>query len=170
MLDRRNKRYIAVIFFLALMAAMVSVASAESLSRREAIDILIREVILSSPTRDVLMAFGPQQPLTSNDKVEPPDRGFDPRQGTVRAIEKPTWFFWIDDEPDAKFAHPTRYVYIEADQADPRLNNGIIVDFQAWWPMINGKHYLSRDADRFFDCRDKVYGQAPPLDYPPPKK
>lgn len=170
MLKRRTVGLFIGFCCLALMVMIGSTASAEVISRQEAVDILIREVILPSPTRGAMMAFGPQKPLAPGDKIEPPDRGFDPSQGTVRAIEKPTWFFWIDDEPDAKFAHPTRYVYIDANQPDPKVNHGIIVDFQAWWPMINGKHYLSRDADRFFDCPDKVYGQAPPLDYKPPKK
>ena len=169
-MERKCSRFLVGICCITLIATMASHAMAEPLSRKEAIDILVREVILPSPTKSVLMVFGPQQPLISKDRVEPPAEGWDPRQGTVRTLEKPTWFFWIDDEPDAKFAHPTRYVYIEADHPEPKVNDGIIVDFQAWWPMINGKHYLSRDADRFFDCPDLVYGSPPPLDYTPPGK
>jgi hypothetical protein len=170
MINRQCTRFRTSLYCIAFVVIMVTPAAAEPLSRQEAIDILVREVILPSPTRNLLMAFGPQHPLTPKDLVEPPAEGWDPRQGMVRTIEKPTWFFWIDDEPDAKFAHPTRYVYIEADRSDPKINDGIIVDFQAWWPKINGKHYLSRDFDRFFDCPDKVYGQPPPLDYKPPQK
>lgn len=169
-MNRAYGRLLVGISCVALLVTMASTAVAATLSRKEAIDILIREVILPSQTRDVLMAFGPQQALTSKDRVEPPAKGWDPGQGIIRTIKHPTWFFWIDDEPDAKFAHPTRYVYIEADRSNPKVDNGIIVDFQAWWPMVNGKHYLSRDIDRFFNCPDRVYGQPPPLDYKPPRE
>jgi len=45
------------------------------------------------------------------------------------------WFFWIDDAPNAEFAHPTRYVFVK--------NSGEYIVFKAdFWPEINNERFF----------------------------
>lgn len=155
-----------IVSFSFLLVLLLYVNSyAEELKRAEAINILIQEVIERSPNRDVLMAFGPRRPLKPGDLVEPVKNDAGPFPAVSRKIEHPTWFFWIDDEPDAKFVHPVRFVYIDARHPKPVVGDGIIVDHQGLWPKINGESYLGGEYERFFTTNDRVYGEPPETTY-----
>src|SRR3989344_3034884 len=49
----------------------------------------------------------------------------------VFIIEEPGWVFWIDDEPEARFEHSTRFVLVNA------LTGEIKVEGSGFWPFIN---------------------------------
>ncbi len=51
-----------------------------------------------------------------------------------------TWFGWIDDHPFAFFAHPTRFVYIDAANGTTR------VVAHEWWPEVDGVFPFSEEA------------------------
>ena len=54
------------------------------------------------------------------------------------AIEEPSLVAWIDLQPQAKFAHPTRYVIIGAREV--RVLDG------KWWPTLSGRPLLGLPA------------------------
>lgn len=153
------------LIFAILMSLSPDNCQAGPLTRKQAVKILIEKVIEPSPDKSLIMAFGPQKPLQPGDLVEPVRDEAGPFPVTPRKLDKATWFFWIDDESDAKFAHPTRFVYIDANHPDPSLGDGIIVDPQGLWPKINGKSYLGGEYERFFVTKDRVYGKPPPTTY-----
>jgi hypothetical protein len=51
-------------------------------------------------------------------------------------IERPTWFFWVDEVPAAAFEHPTRFVLLDATDATPDLANEATVVQTGWWPNV----------------------------------
>jgi hypothetical protein len=47
-------------------------------------------------------------------------------------LEEDTWFFWIDDAPCAKYAHPTRFFLFGIETGRFTVHN------EEWWPVLNG--------------------------------
>jgi hypothetical protein len=66
----------------------------------------------------------PSQPLVKGDVVTSED-------GNDYPIEQNTWFIFIDDNPQAFYAHATRYVFIDAKTGSYDVN------IESWPPMIN---------------------------------
>jgi hypothetical protein len=107
------------------------------ITKEKAIEILIDEVIDPSNLTHILYAFTLDEPLQEGDRIAPwlPD----PVPAYVdifpylvyTEIEKPTWFFWIDDLPYAKYAHPNRFVFIDAQTGD------IVIQDEQWWAVLN---------------------------------
>ena len=119
----------------------------------------MEQVINPSPTKYLLIALGPQNMLAEGDVVEPAFLNTLPYAGSTKTIQTPTWFYWIDDEPDAGFVHSTRFVYIDASHSNPTVGDGIEIEIQGWWPKINGtKTY---DYPPGNSHPDLVYGTVP---------
>ena len=151
-----------VILLFALFAVLFSaIDSFAGMTREEAKQIIIERVITGDPNKDKLMAFGPQNMLITGDIVAPFIVGRAPFPGVSRIIDKDTWFFWINDDINDLFAHPTRFVYIDANHTDPTIGDGIIIDEAGWWPRINGIDHYRYSADRNKESTDWVYGQLP---------
>ena len=151
---------VLVLFSLVIPLISFPQMASSQLNRDEAVEILISEVVEPSPNKDILMIFGPQNVLLPGTVVEPYDTETEPFPGNPRTIQTKTWFFWIDDEPDAKFVHPTRFVFLEANDTDPTVGNGIIVEVQGWWPKINGISYYEDFSERL-NSPDLVYSSPP---------
>ncbi len=49
---------------------------------------------------------------------------------TKYRVERECWFFYLDDIPEAKFAHPVRYVFVYCD------NGGFEIIKESWWPHL----------------------------------
>lgn len=107
-----------------------SKAAAPAITYKEARAILLSKVI--KPTKlaagDDVIAFKLKRPLAAGAKVRV-YRG----RGKTRKLKRATWFFWVDDDPRAQFAHATRFVYIDAE------SGALKVVKQQWWPLVNGK-------------------------------
>ena len=76
--------------------------------------------------------------LSANDVVT------DGREGKSFPLDNDTFFVWIDLDPAAKFAHPTRYVFISAQ--DVRIEDG------HWWPVVNGTAHFTGDRPVASPC------------------
>ncbi|WP_449245367.1 hypothetical protein [Desulfobacca acetoxidans] len=137
-----------------LCACVPGFARADVLTRDQAIAVLVQQVINPSPNKDTLMAFGPQNMLQPGAVVK---SGWSD-VGSARTIQTPTWFFYINDEPEAKFAHSCRFVYIDAGCANPVVGNGIVVETKDWWPEINGVEIY---VGMLYASPDLVYGTPP---------
>ncbi|HWB76732.1 MAG TPA: caspase family protein [Nannocystaceae bacterium] len=57
------------------------------------------------------------------------------------AIESSAWFFWIDDEPGARFDHPTRFVLVD------RNTGELTVHDAKWWPVLDDAPLWVETAD-----------------------
>jgi len=89
-----------------------------------AIDILVSDIIPPAADDARISAFMPSEMLEKGDVVTSED-------GTDYTIDKNTWFIFIDDAPQAFYAHATRYVFIDA-----KTGSYDIFD-ESWPPLIN---------------------------------
>jgi hypothetical protein len=98
---------------------------ASSIDKWGAIDILVTEIIPPAADDGRISAFMPSQPLVKGDVVTSED-------GTAYPpINQNTWFIFIDDSPQAFYAHPARYVLINAQTGEYDIYD------ESWPPLIN---------------------------------
>ncbi|XOV70859.1 MAG: right-handed parallel beta-helix repeat-containing protein [Verrucomicrobiota bacterium] len=101
------------------------------ITREQAIDILIENVIAPLPDKEKMIALGLQETLEEEDRLT----AFDPSpNGTAaRPIDSPCWFFMLDHDPGASWAHPVDYVLINC-------QTGAIEQTlrRLWYPELNG--------------------------------
>ncbi len=150
-----------VVFFIIVGCAFQKAWSDDLLTRDQAITVLNEQVIITmAGNLDYYMAFCPQDMLESGDTVETAYSGTDSYNNEVYTTEGPIWFFFVDTDKWAKFAHLVYFVYIDASKQNPTLEDGIVVHKHDFWPKINGVFYLKSIDDRF-TTTDLVYGEVP---------
>jgi hypothetical protein len=113
-----------------MVVAEESAASPPPISYKQARRILLQRVIEPGELApgDEVIAFRLRAPLERGELVAPYGGN-----GPVFRAKARWWFFWVDDEPQARFAHPTRYVYVNATTGRLRVVQ------QSWWPLVNGE-------------------------------
>lgn len=94
------------------------------IDKDDAIEILVREIIPPASSNRRVSAFMLSQPLQKGDVVTS-------ESGEKYPISANTWFIFVDDAPEAFFAHNTRFVFIDA-----RTAAYDVVD-ESWPPLIN---------------------------------
>jgi len=105
--------------------ATVTVSSPPAgIDKDGAIAILVGKIIKPADAYKRISAFMLSQPLQNGDVVTS-------ESGQSYPINTDTWFVFIDDEPLAFFAHPTRYVFIDAKTGSYNISN------ETWPPRIN---------------------------------
>ncbi len=100
-------------------------AVAEPLDKLGALQVLLGEVLTPASSASRVSAYMPSEPLSDGDIVSS-------ESGARYAIDDDTWFAFIDDSPEAFYAHPTRYVFIDAASGDYEVVS------ESWPPDING--------------------------------
>jgi hypothetical protein len=114
-----------------LLVALIAVPlagcprSSTAIDKWGAIDILVSEIIPPAADDARVSAFMPSQPLKKGDVVTSEDGT------TYPPISQDTWFIFIDDDPQAFYAHPARYVFINAQSGKYDIYD------QGWPPQIN---------------------------------
>lgn len=110
--------------------------SAEAIPKVEAVQKVIDEVLMPAGlgASDVVV-YGPVEPLQAGERVLPVLEA-DGAHAEVFVIEHPTWFFWIDLMPFARFAHPTQFVYVDASTGEVRVQD------QMWYAVLNAEEFL----------------------------
>jgi hypothetical protein len=119
----------------------------KQLTKDEAIQILVDEVIHPETLDHIVYAFTFDTALQTGDKIAPwlPD----PLPGSVetfpnltyRESQKPEWFFWVDDVPRGQFQHSNRFVFVDAMTGDVELSE------EQWWPVFNDVSLWNSSAD-----------------------
>jgi hypothetical protein len=98
------------------------------ITREEAIDIIIKKVLVPQTLDHKVTVFlGMHETPTGS--VVRPFKGEDEK----RTLNTPTWFGWINDNPQAFFEHETRFVYIDA------VTGHYEVSSEKWWPVVDGE-------------------------------
>ena len=88
--------------------ATITVSSAPpGIGMWDAIEILVSEIIPPAAAYDRISAFMLSEPLQNGDVVSS-------ASGEDYPIDINTWFIFIDDAPQALYAHATRYVFMDA--------------------------------------------------------
>jgi hypothetical protein len=57
-----------------------------------------------------------------------------------------SWFFWLDDDPLAQFAHDTRYLIMDANTGKMEIREA------EWWPVVNGEVVWGKTEERDSDA------------------
>ena len=141
------KRNLALRGLIPLCLFFFSWAYAQSpvLPRQIAVDAVIAELGLNpgdhvrvwSPTTDFGYGPGFEGTLPPGTVVRPKVLGGDPYPGNTLTTSGLVYLFFVDDLPNGLFAHPTRFVYVDATMTTPTLaNGGLVVQDQGWWPVI----------------------------------
>ncbi len=112
-----------------------------------AIETLRSEII----TPGQVIAFLWPQVLLNSDRIAP----YAPLQTETTkfpnlipySLKENCWFFWIDDTPYAKYAHPVRFVFYGVESQDSTVYD------EEWWPVLNGKS-LWVEEDEYWN---KIY-------------
>ena len=126
------KRVICSLLFLLLSQLMI----AQNFTREDAIKKAIFEIIVPPNLDHPVTAFITKLPLQPGDIVKP----F--LDGKEKVISRPTWFVWINDNPESFFAHKTRYLFINAESGQHE------VSIEEWWPELNGESLFMSDEER----------------------
>jgi len=116
--------------------------TARMLTRDEAIAIILKQVIKPESLDHDVIAFLGREPLGPGDSVSDADDSL-----RFTGMRGPTWFAWVNDHAMAYFAHPTRYVFVDA------YSGKLTVDVREWWPLLNRRPLWvtreEREAGRF---------------------
>ncbi len=102
------------------------------LTRQQAIDLVLEQVILPDPEADQLAAFlynrvAPDSLVPAGTEIASWDSGL------VVPVPEDSYLFWLDREPDALWLHPTRFVLVTA-------ASGLVLSFDAEsWPVVGGE-------------------------------
>jgi hypothetical protein len=121
--------------------------------------ILVDDVIRPESLRGELLAFGLQAPLPPGTHIVPylpePMPNADVTAPVLTGgvvLSRNVWFFWVDDLPRAEHAHPTRFVFIDAQ------TGRVTVTDEEWWPVVNGSSLWASDAE-YYDPALWVWSQ-----------
>jgi len=98
-----------------------------------ALELLLGSVLLPASSNSNVAAYMPSEYLHEGDVVSSDS-------GRRYAIETPTWFVFIDDAPEAFFAHASRYVFIDA------VTGEYDVVAETWPPEIGEASLWDADA------------------------
>ena len=108
----------------------------QTISRADAISIVIHRYIVP-PTRE-----WPVTAFLGRTLLNPGDAVWTDIDSTFRReIASPTWFSWINDDPQAFFSHPTRYLFIDATTGQTEVRPA------DWWPVLNGTPLWMSDEE-----------------------
>jgi PKD repeat protein len=107
-------------------SANVTVTAAPpGLDKWDAIEILVKEIIPPAADDSRVSAFMLSEPLQAGDSVSS-------ESGASYDITSRSWLIFIDDNPEAFYSHPTRYVLINARTGTYTIYN------DGWPPEVNG--------------------------------
>jgi len=120
-----SKKIVSYLLIVSLIVIpLVGCGAPAEIGKDEAIRILVSEIIPPASSYARISAAMLSQPLQQGDVVSS-------EGGGQYTIEANTWFVFIDDAPEAFFAHGTRYVFIDARTGDYDVVN------EMWPPLIN---------------------------------
>lgn len=133
-------------------------------TRDSAISRVMAQIIDPSPYKNSLIAFiydppGADSTLDPGTTVAPLDSEF------VRTLPAKTWMFWIDLTGDVRFAHPCKFVYVDANTGAVTSDDGL------WWPAVTAPGdttvYPWKSIDeRGSDSTSRIYGDYIGVDEP----
>jgi hypothetical protein len=124
-----------ILLLLILATPLWSQSNQQPLTREDATRILLNEIIVPATLNQTLTAYLVKDPLQPGNRVE----SF--MGAPSRVISAPTWFAWLNDNPEGFFAHTTRFVFI-----DVQSGNIDIVKSE-WWPVLNGESLYTSEEE-----------------------
>jgi hypothetical protein len=105
------------------------------ISRDQAVQILLTQVIPSLPVPENALAFAVREPLDKSAELRPAKTLLAGTiEGATPGAEPPVncWFFMVDPTPEKAWAHLVRYVFIDSRTGE------VTTQIQEWYPVLNG--------------------------------
>ncbi len=134
-------RFIVFALVPTLVAAVVLAFAAPALAinfdRNDAIAIATTGVIDTLSSKAIALGYAPQTIQVPGESI------YDEDAYLIAVVADSSWFIWIDELPMADFAHPTRYVLVDAITGSITLNSG-----GGFYPTVGGTDRYRTDADR----------------------
>ncbi len=121
----------AVSFAMTNVAEPAQTVLEASTARRAIVD----QILYNAVEDETLRLHGPVL-LQSGTKVFSAARQNSLYPMAALDVDRPAWFFWIDEHPEANFGHPTRFILLDAAVSDPDVAVDATVIRQTWWPEI----------------------------------
>lgn len=110
------------------LAQATTVPTPTTLTKDQAADIVIQQVIDPLTNKDQVEAYAYPTMLTAGDSYTVIESGH-----TKFNVQNDGWLFWVDKAPDARFGHPVDVVFVDAATGAFTLNGG------SWWPRVNNE-------------------------------
>jgi hypothetical protein len=128
-------------------------AAGDGISLEEAAEAVLQEVVDPDTLTHEVIVFAHPSPLQSGDVLESYCPELIEEEAFRVQIESEKWFFWIEDRPGARFAHPTRFVFVD------RVTGEILATEDEWWPVLNGEG-LWVDSKDYWDEENWVFSNV----------
>ncbi len=100
-----------------------------------ALAVVVDQVLATDEAVHPVVVYGLAEPL------EPGVTVTDLLGSQDLVTERESWFFWIDDAPDARFGHDNRFVYVGVEDGVP------LVTHHAFWPELDGAPLFQSGED-----------------------
>ncbi|MCK4822856.1 caspase family protein, partial [bacterium] len=112
--------------------------------KEEAEEIVIDTLAKPSEAPLGMRVYSYPKLLTKGSRIEPYYNWIEEKDGFI-VCDDDCWFFWIDDDPYAQFAHSTRYVMIDAHTKEVTIKEA------EWWPVIDDDYVWGTTEERKSD-------------------
>ena len=116
--------------------------------------IVLDQVVVPDEVTENLLLFRHPTVLAAGTPVQPgeiiPGREV---SGLTPAV--PSYLYFIDDEPGARFEHDTRFVLVDATSGEVTVSN------EDWWPQVDGAHLFTDDG-AFWNPANHVFARLDP--------
>jgi Caspase domain len=133
-------------------------APREAISREKAIEIVVEKIAKPSEAKYGLRAHVYPTLLPKGAQIVPFDLWIEGKRELL-VCKRDCWFFWLDDDPLAQFAHKTRYVLVDASTGE------VSVTDSEWWPVVNGQVVWGKTEERASD-RSLIFEKPSNLKFP----
>ena len=116
-------------------------------TQEQAVELLMSSIIDPSSSNYRISAYMLSIPIEKGDTITSED-------GQNYTVDKDSWFIFIDDQPNSFFAHPTRYLFIDAKDGSYKIYD------ENWPPLINNvsiwdtNNHSKGDLIKFYPVTD----------------
>jgi hypothetical protein len=126
-----------MLLFAVLLAACGRAEPEITVTFEQAAEIVLEQVVRPDALDREIIVFGWSELIEVGDTLSayrpPAAEGLPAERGLSLSPEHGIWFFWIDDAPGAKFAHPNRFITVDGASGE------VSVQEELWWPLLNSK-------------------------------
>lgn len=111
-------------------------------SQRERIARKIyRRFVPHNVSREIMTIYGTLYPVSAKIQIWPAVNKDDPISAPpIYTLAKPSWFFLIDHNSLAGFAHDLTYIFAPVDGSPLEVHE------EQWWPFVEGQSHWHRDG------------------------
>jgi hypothetical protein len=132
----------SVLAALLLIVTAFGCGSKTTAAQRDAIARrLVATHLPADRTREVATVYATRSPVAAGIEIAPAAHATDPRQAApTYTLAKESWFFAIDTNSLARFAHPVIFVFVPTDGSADEVHH------ERWWPVIEGQRTWFRQG------------------------